>query len=171
MRPSAHKGPHFYIEITPPVQATLTNRIRHLHGDDCQRVDSNRAQIESGLTQWSKLFERAKSEDAHHLSQRQGSGRNAITNQMEVNRLGTDYEIRNAGLRDKARITRIDTKRVGDIFKNAKAPEQYLLRSTRTLAAVKAEPPLYRSLPQKIFHRNRRWPNSFVNTGSLLKST
>jgi hypothetical protein len=58
MCPSAHKGQHFYIRITPPVQATLANRLHYLLGDDCQRVDFNRARIESGLDEWSKLFER-----------------------------------------------------------------------------------------------------------------
>jgi hypothetical protein len=54
---SAHKGQHFYIDITPPVDAALANRIHYLLGDDCRRVDFNQARIESGLAEWSKLFE------------------------------------------------------------------------------------------------------------------
>jgi len=56
---SRRKGLHFYIEINPPVNAQQANRLQWLLGDDCQRVDFNRARIESGLAEWSKLFERA----------------------------------------------------------------------------------------------------------------
>jgi len=56
---SIHKGLHLYVEIDPPVEANLANRIHWLLGDDCKRVDFNRARIESGLAEWSKLFERA----------------------------------------------------------------------------------------------------------------
>jgi len=55
---SRRKGLHFYIEINTPVNAQLANRLQWLLGDDCQRVDFNRARIESGLAEWSKLFER-----------------------------------------------------------------------------------------------------------------
>jgi len=41
--------------------------------------------------------------------------------------LGTDYEIRRAGLKDKARITQVNTKRAGDIFKSTKTPDQQLI--------------------------------------------
>jgi hypothetical protein len=53
---SKRKGQHFYIEIEP-VDANLANRLQWLLGDDCSRVDFNRARIESGLTEWNKLFE------------------------------------------------------------------------------------------------------------------
>jgi hypothetical protein len=56
--PSARKGQHFYIDIKPPITAGLANRIHYLLGDDCQRVAFNQARIESGLAEWSKLFER-----------------------------------------------------------------------------------------------------------------
>jgi hypothetical protein len=54
---SEHGGQHFYIAIRPPVCANLANRIQFLLGDDCRRVDFNRARIRSGLAEWSKLFE------------------------------------------------------------------------------------------------------------------
>jgi hypothetical protein len=52
------KGTHFYIHITPSVDADSANRLQWLLGDDCLRIDFNRARIESGLAQWNKLFER-----------------------------------------------------------------------------------------------------------------
>lgn len=55
--PSKRKGVHFYIEITPPIEAEFANRLQWLLGDDCQRVDFNRARIESSLNEWNKLFE------------------------------------------------------------------------------------------------------------------
>jgi hypothetical protein len=58
MSPSAHKGQHFRVDITPPISARLANRLHYLLGDDCRRVDLNQARIESGLADWSKLFER-----------------------------------------------------------------------------------------------------------------
>ena len=54
---SCRKGVHYYIDINPPVEAELANRLQYLLGDDCQRVDFNRARIASGLGEWSKLFE------------------------------------------------------------------------------------------------------------------
>ena len=35
----------------------MANRVQWLLRDDCQRVDYNRARIESGLNEWNKLFE------------------------------------------------------------------------------------------------------------------
>jgi hypothetical protein len=52
------KGFHFYIDVAPPVEAELANRLQWLLGDDCGRVDRNRARIRSGLKGWNKLFER-----------------------------------------------------------------------------------------------------------------
>ena len=52
------KGFHFYIDIGPAVKAELANRMQWLLGDDCGRVDRNRARIRSGLNEWNKLFER-----------------------------------------------------------------------------------------------------------------
>ena len=57
MCPSKCKGLHFYISITPPVEASLANKLQWLLGDDTLRVDFNRARIESGLVEWNKLFE------------------------------------------------------------------------------------------------------------------
>jgi len=54
---SRQKGFHLYIEITPAVEPELANRLQWLLGDDCQRVDFNRARIGSGLNEWNKLFE------------------------------------------------------------------------------------------------------------------
>ena len=55
---SRSKGLHFYVEITPAIDADLANRLQFLLGDDCRRVDFNRARIHSGLNEWNKLFER-----------------------------------------------------------------------------------------------------------------
>jgi hypothetical protein len=38
-----------------------------------------------------------------------------------------EYEIRKEGLKDKARITRIETKKAGEIFKKTNSPEQQLI--------------------------------------------
>lgn len=54
---SKRRGLHFYITISPPVKATLANRLQWLLGDDSLRVDFNRARIEAGFTDWNKLFE------------------------------------------------------------------------------------------------------------------
>jgi hypothetical protein len=72
---SARKGQHFYIDITPAVPARLANRIHYLCGDDCQRVAFNQARIESGLVEWSKLFERSNVR-LRTVYQRQGYARN-----------------------------------------------------------------------------------------------
>jgi hypothetical protein len=37
------------------------------------------------------------------------------------------YQIRKEGLKDKARITKVSTKKASDIFKNSKNPDQILL--------------------------------------------
>jgi hypothetical protein len=55
---SRRKGYHFYVDIEPAINAQLANEIQFLMGDDCQRVDFNRARIESQLAEWNKLFER-----------------------------------------------------------------------------------------------------------------
>lgn len=55
---SRSKGQHFYVEIVPAIDAHLANRLQFLLGDDCRRVDFNRARINSGLNEWNKLFER-----------------------------------------------------------------------------------------------------------------
>lgn len=55
---SQRKGVHYYIDIDPPVEANVANMLAYLLGDDCQRVDHNRARIESGLNHWSLLFEK-----------------------------------------------------------------------------------------------------------------
>jgi hypothetical protein len=54
---SKKKGLHFYIYISPAVDAGLANMLQWLLGDDCLRVDFNRARIASGLQEWNKLFE------------------------------------------------------------------------------------------------------------------
>lgn len=58
MCPSRSKGLHFYIKIHPKIDARLANYLQWLLGDDCQRVDFNRARIESELEDWNKLFEK-----------------------------------------------------------------------------------------------------------------
>ena len=52
------KGLHFYIGIQPRVSCELANRLQWLLGDDCRRVDYNRARIRSDYPDWNKLFER-----------------------------------------------------------------------------------------------------------------
>ena len=54
---SKRKGLHFYIEISPPIEASLANQLQWLLGDDSARVDFNRARIESSLNEWNLLFE------------------------------------------------------------------------------------------------------------------
>ena len=54
---SKKKGLHFYVKINPPIEPSLANQLQWLLGDDSQRVDFNRARIESGLVEWNKLFE------------------------------------------------------------------------------------------------------------------
>jgi len=51
------KGFHFYVDIDPAVKDELRNRLQWLLGDDCGRVDRNRARMRSGLNDWNKLFE------------------------------------------------------------------------------------------------------------------
>jgi len=55
---TAH-GVHFYVKISPPVGAVTANNLQYLLGDDSKWVGFNKARIESGLVEWSKLFERA----------------------------------------------------------------------------------------------------------------
>jgi hypothetical protein len=55
---STNKGLHFYIEIQPPLLAESANQLQWLLGDDCRRVDYNRARIRSRYPDWNKLFER-----------------------------------------------------------------------------------------------------------------
>ncbi len=57
MCPSESKGLHFYIHVSPAIESELANRLQWLLGDDCLRVDYNRARIKSGLHDWNKLFE------------------------------------------------------------------------------------------------------------------
>jgi hypothetical protein len=55
---SRRKGHHFYIDVKTPIPAKLANELQFLMGDDSQRVSYNNARIQSGLNEWSKLFER-----------------------------------------------------------------------------------------------------------------
>jgi hypothetical protein len=57
---SERKGLHFYIMITPAIDADQANYLQWLLGDDCQRVDFNRAGIQSNFAEWNKLFEVAE---------------------------------------------------------------------------------------------------------------
>jgi hypothetical protein len=53
------KGLHFYIGIIRSrVGSEFANRLQWLLGDDCRRVDYNRARIRSHYHDWNKLFER-----------------------------------------------------------------------------------------------------------------
>ena len=51
------KGQHYYVDIRPTIPPEKANRLQWLLGDDCLRVDYNRARIQSGLDDWNKLFE------------------------------------------------------------------------------------------------------------------
>jgi len=51
------KGLHLELTINPPIHDELANRIQWLLGDDCRRVDFNRARIRVGYAAWNKLFE------------------------------------------------------------------------------------------------------------------
>jgi len=55
-RYSRIKGTHFYVKIEPAIPSPLANRMQWLLGDDCERVDFNRARIEVGFRDWNKLF-------------------------------------------------------------------------------------------------------------------
>ena len=55
---SERKGLHFYIAISPPLEAGQANLLQFLLGDDCARVDFNRARINSKLARWNLLFEK-----------------------------------------------------------------------------------------------------------------
>jgi hypothetical protein len=50
-------GTHYYIQIDPPVEAHTANRLQYLLGDDAKRVSLNEARINTGLSEWNKLFE------------------------------------------------------------------------------------------------------------------
>ncbi len=56
---SQRKGVHYYIDVTPPIDLALANRLQFLLGDDRLRVALNQARIESNLSDPIKLFERA----------------------------------------------------------------------------------------------------------------
>jgi hypothetical protein len=80
------KGIHFYVAIGRPVRAELANRIQWLLGDDCRRVDFNRARIRVCYPRWNKLFEEENVSVAT-VYPIQGSGRNTNNGMpMEVNR-------------------------------------------------------------------------------------
>jgi hypothetical protein len=48
-----------YARVDPPVDSWLALELMFLLGDDCLRVNFCKARIESALSEWSKLFERA----------------------------------------------------------------------------------------------------------------
>jgi hypothetical protein len=52
-----YHGRHYYFHLAEPVEARTANRLQYLLGDDPNRVDYNRARIDSGLVGWNKLFE------------------------------------------------------------------------------------------------------------------
>jgi hypothetical protein len=58
--PSRRKGFHVRIYLASPIPAEEANKLQWLLGDDCARVDFNRARIEAGFDEWSKLFERPR---------------------------------------------------------------------------------------------------------------
>jgi hypothetical protein len=54
---SRRKGYHARIYLNKPVPAQTANMLQWLLGDDCPRVDFNRARINVGFDEWNKLFE------------------------------------------------------------------------------------------------------------------
>jgi murein tripeptide amidase MpaA len=52
-----YHGRHYYFHVTPLVDAQTANDLQYLLGDDAKRVDFNQARINSGLSEWNKLFE------------------------------------------------------------------------------------------------------------------
>ena len=58
--PSRRKGFHVRIYLDRSIPAAAANKLQWLLGDDCARVDFNRARIEAGFEEWSKLFERPR---------------------------------------------------------------------------------------------------------------
>jgi uncharacterized glyoxalase superfamily metalloenzyme YdcJ len=50
-------GNHYYIKIDPAVSAKAANNLQYLLGDDANRVDYNRARINSEDAHWNRLFE------------------------------------------------------------------------------------------------------------------
>ena len=50
------KGFHLYIKIYPAIEASHANYLQWILGDDCQRVDFNRARINVGFNDWNKIF-------------------------------------------------------------------------------------------------------------------
>jgi hypothetical protein len=70
-----HHGRHYYIKIHPPVDAHTANDLQYLLGDDANRVDYNRARINSRLEEWNKLFE-AVGRRLRTLYRRSSCGRN-----------------------------------------------------------------------------------------------
>jgi len=53
--PSRSKGSHVRIYLDRSIPAATANKLQWLLGDDC--VDFNRARIQAGFDEWSKLFE------------------------------------------------------------------------------------------------------------------
>ncbi len=47
-----------------------------------------------------------------------------------------EYEIRKEGMKDKAKITSVETKKAGDIFKNTKTPNQLLLEICANIGRI-----------------------------------
>jgi hypothetical protein len=58
--PSRSKGSHVRIYLDKSISAETANKLQWLLGDDCARVDFNRARIDAGFDEWSKLFEPAR---------------------------------------------------------------------------------------------------------------
>ena len=58
--PSRSKGFHVRVYLDTPIPAEEANKLQWLLGDDCARVDFNRARIGAGFDEWSKLFERPR---------------------------------------------------------------------------------------------------------------
>ena len=56
---SLHKGMHFYIHVSRPIDAKLAWLLQLLLGDDALRADFSRARIEAGVVHWNRLFERS----------------------------------------------------------------------------------------------------------------
>jgi len=55
--PSKRRGFHVRVYLEAPIPAEEANMLQWILGDDDHRVDFNRARIDAGFDEWSKLFE------------------------------------------------------------------------------------------------------------------
>jgi hypothetical protein len=108
---SARKGQHYHIDIHPSLSADSANRLQWLLGDDCLRVDYNRARIQSGLDDWNKLFERIGQRYETLYGKVPAGTRKTRRGESDMTEIEFPYKIvdkkRKPGLKGKAPITKV----------------------------------------------------------------